>query len=258
MLDANRWRDQDFACLSFRHRAFLIVLECLADKAGVVDWELEKINDVAGDGADFSRVDVKQLGSDNAIWMPGGTAILLSQFMQKQYGVLSRHCPAHKQVWHAIVKWWGAPTHPHEQEPFIAFFSEKQIFRHAPKIKDEDQGLDEPPWKTQLKAEATAAKKVEIPTSLPMCIVEALQDCFDWRVRMALRSRIRTEGDKWAWTPEQAEQDIKQVQSMLRKFTSESVEVQLRNMIRSNKPYLNNPQLYDSNLLSRQKADDYE
>lgn len=243
----------DFACLSFRHRAFLIVLECLADKAGVVDWELEKINEVAGDGADFSRLDVKQLGIDNAIWMPGGTSILLSRFMKGQYGTLSRHCPAHDTVWQAIAKWWGVPAHPHDQEPFVAFFSEKMIFRHAPNIKDEDQGLDEPVWKTRLKEEVAEAKKIEIPNSLPMCIVEALRDCFDWRVRMALRSRIRTEGEKWTWTPEQADQDIKQVQSMLKRFTPEAVEVQLRNMIRSTKPYLNNPNLYDSNLLPTPK-----
>jgi len=256
MLDANRWRDQDFACLSFRHRAFLIVLECLADKAGVVDWELEKINGVAGDGADFTRLDVKQLGIDNAVWMPGGTAVLLSRFMQGQYGIISRRCPAHDQVFQAIVKWWGKPTHLYEQEPFVAFFAEKSISRHAPRIKDEDQGLDEPPWKTQLKADVAAARRIEIPESLPVCVSNAIQDCFDWRIRMALRSRIRTEGEKWTWTPEQAEQDIKQVQSMLRRFTPEAVEVQLRNMIRTNRPYLNNPQLYDSNLLPKHQSND--
>lgn len=251
MLDANRWRDVDFACLSFRHRSFLIVLECLADKAGVVDWELEKINEVAGDGADFNRLDVKQLGSDNAVWMPGGTCVLLSQFMKNQYGRLSRSCPAHKQVWQAIIKWWGRPESKHDREPFLEFFAEKNITRHAPLIKDEDQGLDEPVWKTRLKEEAQKAQTIEIPGTLPLCVFDAMRDCFDWRVRMAMRSRIRTEGERWTWTYEQAEQDIKQVQNMLKRFTPESVEIQIRNMMRSTKPYLNNPPPYNSNLLTQ-------
>ena len=258
MLDANRWRDPDFSSLSFKHRALLIALECLADKAGVVDWNLDKIHAVVGDGPEITRLDIHSMGADHVVWMPDGCAVLLSQFMKSQYGTLSRKCPAHSPVWQAIKKWWGERESIHHQEPFKAFFAEKLITRHGPLIKDEDQGGEVPAWKIRALEDAELVKAVVIPEALPQCVYCAVKDMFAWRQRMVDRARIRTEGEKWTWTKEQAEHDIEQISSMLRTYTPESVEAQIRNMIRGTSLYLNPPKPFRSNLLSQNKGENDE
>lgn len=232
-----------------------MALECLADKAGVVDWDLDKIHDVLGDGVEFNRLDVKAMGADHVVWMDGGCQILLSQYMKTQCcGTLSRKAPPHKPVWDAIAKWWGVSQSKNSPEPFLEFFASKSIFRHAPKIKGEDHSeLGESIWKTRALADLEEVDKIVIPESLPVCVYEALTKVFAWRKRMVLRSRLRTESEKWTWTKEQAELDIEEVQKMLKIFTPESVESQLTNMIRATTPYLNPPKKWDCNLLPDHK-----
>ena len=256
-MNANRWRDTDFAALSFKHRACLMALECLADKAGVVEWDLDKIHEVLGDGVDFSRLDVKEMGADHVVWMDGGGQIMLSQFMKTQCcGTLSRKAPPHKPVWQAISKWWGVRNSKTEPELFLEFFASKSIFRHAPKIKGEDHSQEgDSIWKPRMLMELEEAGKVTVPDSLPASVYEAMAKIFAWRQRMALRCRLRTEAEKWTWTREQAELDIEQVQKMLKKFTTESVETQLNNMIRVTSPYLNPPPLWKCNLLPEYQKD---
>lgn len=228
-----------------------MALECLADKAGVVEWDLGKIHEVLGDGVDFSRLDVKEMGADHVVWLDGGGQIMLSQFMKTQCcGTLSRKAPPHKPIWQAISKWWGIRHSNTEPELFLEFFADKSIFRHAPKIKGEDHSEDgESVWKSRMLVELEEAGKITIPDSLPASVYEALSKIFAWRQRMALRCRLRTEAEKWTWTKEQAELDIEQIQKMLKKFTPESIELQLNNMIRATKPYLNTPPNWKSNLL---------
>lgn len=230
-------------------------LECLADKAGVVEWDLDKIHEVLGDGVEFSRLDVKAMGSDHVVWMDGGCQILLSQYMKTQCcGTLSRKAPPHKPVWDAIAKWWGIGNPRNGPEPFLEFFASKSIFRHAPKIKGEDHSeLGETVWRARALADLEEVDKVVIPKSLPACVYEALSNVFAWRKRMVLRSRLRIEIEAWTWTKEQAELDIEAVQKMLKVFTPESVETQLNNMIRATNRYLNPPLRVGSNLLPDHK-----
>ena len=240
----------DFGSLPSRHRYFLIVLECLADKAGVVPWDLERINEVAGDGSDFNRVDVHKLGRDNAVWMDGGVSLLLTQYMKRQYFKLSRKCRPHIQVWQAIERHWGA-SQPSEQEPFIAWFSEKGILRHAPPILDEDQGIgDVPGWKKRIIEELSLISEVSIPKIWPKIVHDAVADMFGWRHDMAMKSITQSEGHKWSWTKRQAYQDVEQIQRMLAIYTPEAIEETIRNLIRSNSPYLNRPRDFKCNLLA--------
>lgn len=236
-----------------------MALECLADKAGVVDWDLDKIHEILGDGVDFSRLDVKEMGADHVVWMDGGCQLLLSQFMKTQCcGTLSRKAPPHKPVWQAITKWWGIREKEDDPEPFIAFFSKKNIFRHAPRIKHEDHGHHEELWKIRMLEELEVAETVKIPDTLPVCVFKALTKAFHWRKNMALRCRIRTESVQWTWTQEQAELMIEMVQKFSTKFTPESIELQLNNLILGSSAYLNPPPMWKSNLLPDQKGDTNE
>lgn len=248
----------DFAALSFKHRALLIALECLADEAGVVDWNLPKIQEVAGDGIDISRVDINKMGADHAVWMPDGGAILLSQFMKMQYGTLSRHCPAHSNVWKTIEKWWGSRPSIHDPEPFVDFFASKLISRHAPPIKNEAQGDHEPYWKTRSIIELAEVRQVVIPESLPSGVYKAMNGVFKWRERMIERARITSEGEKWMWTKDQADQMIDRVKSMLLKYTPESVQTQLENMSSVPTAYLMPPKDFKCNLLATPKEENHE
>lgn len=254
LLDTNRWREMDFNHLPSRHRYFLIVLECLADKAGVVPWDLERINEVAGDGADFNRVDANKVGRDNLVWMDGGVELLLTQYMQRQYGKLSRNCRPHIQVWQAIEKHWGLAKNPSEREPFIKWFGEKDILRHAPTIKDEDQGIGEvPAWKNRITEEVKRVEEVKIPPNMPKIVYDAVTDLFAWRQEMAMKSITQSEGHKWSWTKFQADQDIQQIQRMLLTYTPEAIEENIRNSIRANSLYLNKPRNFKCNLLPDKK-----
>jgi hypothetical protein len=254
LLDTNRWREMDFGQLPSRHRYFLIVLECLADKAGVVPWDLERINEVAGDGADFNRVDVHKLGRDNAVWMDGGVSLLLSQYMKRQYSQLSRDCRPHIQVWQAIERHWGRPKEPSEPEPFIAWFEERGIRRHAPPIKNEDQGIgDVPGWKKRIIEELGQLDELSIPKSIPKIVYDAMTDLFEWRREVAMKSITQSEGHKWSWTKRQANQDIDQIQRMLKTYTPEAIEENIRNSIRTNSLYLNKPKDFKCNLLPNKK-----
>lgn len=240
----------DFSCLSFKHRSLLVVLECLADKAGVVEWDLGKIHEVAGAGVQFTRLDINALGSDNAVWLDDNCHILLSRFMKFQYGTLSRASPAHIGVWSDIARWWGVPDDKFQTEPFLEFFSKKLIARHAPAIKGEDRGpIETQAWKIESLAAIEAAKKVPIPNDLPLSIQQAIASMFKWRETIASRCRNKTDAFKFEWDAEKASEDIRQTRAMLNKYTEESVETQLRNMPRANSAYLSPPLPTKFNLL---------
>jgi len=236
-----------------------MALECLADKAGVVDWDLDKIHEVLGDGVEFNRLDVKAMGPDHVVWMDGGCQLMLSQFMKNQCcGTLSRKAPPHKPIWQAIAKWWGQPEKADDPEPFLAFFSRKCIFRHAPRIKHEDHGHHEELWKIRMLEELAVAETVKIPETLPVCVFESLTKVFNWRKNMALRCRLRTESVQWTWTKEQAELMIEMVVKFVSRFTQESIELQLNNLILGTSAYLNPPPMWKSNLLPNKKEDTNE
>jgi len=249
-LDAFRWRSVDFSCLSFKHRSLLVVLECLADKAGVVEWDLSKIYEVAGSGVQFTRLDINALGSDNAVWLDDNCHILLSRFMKFQYGTLSRASPAHIGVWSDIAKWWGVPDDKFQTEPFLEFFAKKLIARHAPAIKGEDRGpIETQVWKIESLAAIESAKRVPIPDSLPLSIQQAIASMFKWREGIAARCRNKTDAAKFEWDAEKASEDIRQISVMLIKYTEESVETQIRNMQRANSTYLSPPLPTKFNLI---------
>lgn len=249
-LDTYRWRNPDFANLSFKHRSLMIVLECLADRAGVVEWDLGKFYEVSGKGVQFTRLDIDALGADNAVWLDDNYHILLSRFMKFQYKTLSRRSPAHVGVWSDIARWWGVPKDKYAQEPFMEFFAERMIHRHAPEIKNEEHGaLETQPWKIDSLASIKRAQLVDIPESLPDAIRDALDVMFKWREKIAARCRTKTDYHKFEWDEDKVEADIRQIKSMLLKYTEESVEAQIRNMPRTNNTYLSPPLNIKNNLL---------
>ncbi len=233
-LNTLRWQDGDYTHLSHKHRWLLVCLECLADRAGVVEWDLDRLHLLAGSGVNYSRLDITALGSDYAVWMPDNYHILLSQYMQFQHVKLSRRCPAHHAIFDLIEKWWGK-AEKGQREPYMEFMAQKTITRHAPTFMEEDQGNGEPAWKVQLKERVAESKGESMPDDIPAGIALELQNYFDWRCDLAVRAITKTDGMKHDWSASHVRDEIRRIRDWMNKFPTERIAQQLSLAKRENR-----------------------
>ncbi len=203
-LDTDRW--YRLGDLSFEHKALLLLLESVADPSGVVVWNPDALEALAG--RKFLESDIRMLGEHRVIWLDH-SRLLLPEFLLFQYSTLSRKCKGHTKVWKALRDHW--PMDEDGQDTFAEAWEELKIGHLVPPMRDERLASQRPPWYLELEARVKKAMAVKIPGNFPTEVAGQLQEYFAFRERNALRQKNKTDADRWDWTPEQAFGIIKTV-----------------------------------------------
>lgn len=226
--DTSRWT-VDLAKLSFRHKTLLILLESLADPAGVVIWAQDTIEGLAGEK--FLESDVDALGY-RAIWLDR-SKILLPSYMKNQFGTLSRTAPPHKKVWKALREHWGECGDLLE-EPFVTRWTELGIDEWIPPIGTERVGNQTPEWYIKLMERANGASACIIPRDFPESIKERISEFFAYRFRKAKQALNTMNADQWDWSINHAKVVVNETRRRLGKHTEQAVYDSFTNCMGNN------------------------
>lgn len=196
---------QSLAPLTFRLRGFYTLLFCMADRAGVVAWDAERIEREAG-GKGFGEVDVNGLG-DRVVWldMPleTGSRLLLTEYLAEQNKTLSKACRGQIPVWKAIADHW--PERGGEGG-LVEGWRALGILQKLPPIVDEHHGGEhtgeaKPAWRMQIEKHIEEARAVPMPHGLNGSVGESLKRYFAFREQWALDSLSKADAHKRDWQP---------------------------------------------------------
>lgn len=245
--DTLHWRN--LGDMSFRHKAFLLVLESVADPAGVVIWNPAEFEGLTGER--FHKADIAALGDSHAVWMDRDR-ILLPGFMRFQYGTLSRRSPAHVKVWRALREHWPADVEgeggededdldPHDVDFSAVARAWKAlgVLSFLPDVQNERHPGHEPVWYRDavLRADAACSSQSYEDGQLdgiPISVMEPLMQFFRYRQEKVVAALSKSDAIKWEWTTTQADAVINWTKDMLEECSERQVATALRRAVASN------------------------
>lgn len=229
-----RWSDTEhferLGDMSFKLKALLFLLQCKADRVGVVLWNQKAFEGLAG-GENFPKSDLDALGK-RVVWVDH-ERLLLPHFLAFQYGCLSRRSKAHACLFDALNQHF--PREGDEVgEPFVNWWVKKGIGHLLPEIVDEIHAGQTAVWERELKKSVEDSRKWK-PSGMDEEVISALEEYYAMRCRMALRVTTKQDAAYWHWGREQAASVASLAKKWLKEHKPAAVALRIINAANGNR-----------------------